>query len=356
MEEDKEVSSSEQQKKKSKRVLLIINCLLLCLGNTGGPLITRLYFIHGGHRVWFYTCLHTCGFPILLLPLIISYIRTRKPFFSIDSRLFTSSAVIGVLMGVDDYFYAYGLARLPASTSSLILATQLGLTAAFAFLLVRQKFTPFSINAIVLLTVGAGVLALHSSGDRPKGVSTKQYVMGFVMTLVSAALYSFLTPMLELLYGKSKQPLTYSLVIQVQIVMSFTATVFCTIGMLINNDFEVMGREAREFGLGQTKYYVVAVWTAIIWQIFFVGAIGVIFCSSSLLSGIIIAVSLPFTEVLAVIFFRESFTAEKGVSLALSLWGFVSYFYGEYKQLHKKKPSTPNTPQSDLLPALPNNL
>ncbi|XP_028800183.1 purine permease 1-like [Neltuma alba] len=352
----KNMQEDSDKQKGSKRVLLLINCLLVCIGLTGGPLITRLYFVHGGHRVWLYSWLQTAGFPVLLLPQIISYVRTRKPFFSLDSRLFLSSAVIGVFMGVDDYLYAYGLARLPASTSSLIVSTQLAFTAVFAFLLVRQKFTPFSINAIVLLTVGAGVLALHSSGDRPAGVSPKQYVLGFVMTLAAAALYSFLMPLLELMYGKSKQPVTYSLVVQVQLVISFTATLFCTVGMLVNNDFKVMGREAREFGVGETKYYVVAVCTAITWQIFFLGSAGVIFCASSFLLGILIAVLLPVTQVLAVIFFREKFTAEKGVSLVLSLWGFVSYFYGEYnKQLQKKKQNNPNPHESELLPSLPNN-
>ena len=67
------------------------------------------------------------------------------------------------------------------------------------------------------------------------------------------------------------------------------------------------------------------------------GAAGIIFCASSLLSGILIAVLLPVTEILAVIFYREKFQAEKGVALALSLWGFVSYFYGEIKDNEKKK-------------------
>lgn len=101
--------------------------------------------------------------------------------------------------------------------------------------------------------------------------------------------------------------------------------------------FQVIGREAREFELGETKYYVIVVVSAFVWQCFFLGAIGVIFCASSLLSAIIIAVLLPVTEILAVIFFKEKFQAEKGVSLALSLWGFVSYVYGELKQQNKKK-------------------
>ena len=108
------------------------------------------------------------------------------------------------------------------------------------------------------------------------------------------------------------------------------------IGCWNHNGF-IIPREARAFELGETKYYVVLVWSAIIWQCFFMGAVGVIFCASSLLSGIVIAVLLPVTEVLAVVFYREKFQAEKGVALALSLWGFVSYFYGEIKDDKKKK-------------------
>ena len=115
---------------------------------------------------------------------------------------------------------------------------------------------------------------------------------------------------------------------------------------------QVIPREAREFELGETKYYVVAIWSAIIWQCFFLGAIGVIFCASSLLSGIVITVLLPVTEILAVIFYKEKFQAEKGVALALSLWGFVSYFYGEIKQTKKKKPAAPQTE----MPSVPNLL
>lgn len=95
------------------------------------------------------------------------------------------------------------------------------------------------------------------------------------------------------------------------------------------------------------------VWSAIMWQFFFLGAIGVIFCASSLLSGIIIAAFLPVTEVLAVIVYKESFHAEKGVALVLSLWGFVSYFYGEIKQDREKNKN--RCPETDLPQSLPPN-
>ena len=73
------------------------------------------------------------------------------------------------------------------------------------------------------------------------------------------------------------------------------------------------------------------------------GVIGVIYCSSSLMSGVMIAVLLPVTEVLAVIFYRENFSGEKGLALFLSLWGFVSYFYGEFRQTKKQKNKSPQT-------------
>ncbi|XP_061362110.1 purine permease 1-like isoform X1 [Gastrolobium bilobum] len=347
----------EEDKRSMKRLLLVINSILLAIGTSGGPLVMRLYFIHGGKRVWLSSFLETGGFPIILIPLAISYIHHRhrhrhttaaKPkLVSMKPPLFVASAIIGILTGLDDYLYACGVARLPVSTFSLIQASHLAFTAIFAFLLVKQNFTAYSVNSIVLLTVGAVVLALRSSGDRPHGESTKQYVIGFVMIVAAAALYGFVLPLVELVYSKTKQTITYSLVMEIQFVMCFFATLFCTIGMIIDNDFKVIPREARDYKLGETKYYVVLVWSAIMWQFFFLGAIGVIFCASSLLSGIIIAAFLPVTEVLAVIVYRENFQAEKGVALVLSLWGFVSYFYGEIKQAKKKK-NKKRCPETEL--------
>ncbi|XP_059631285.1 purine permease 3-like [Cornus florida] len=334
-----------------KKALLLLNCILLSIGNCGGPLIMRLYFVKGGKRIWLSSWLETGGWPVILIPLTITYMQRRAKegstakLFFMKPRLFFAAAVIGILTGADDYFYAYGVARLPVSTSALIIATQLAFTAGFAFLLVKQKFTSYSINAIVLLSVGAAVLALHTSSDRPEGESDKQYYLGFFMTLVAAALYGFILPLVELTYNKAKQAITYTLVMEIQMVMCFFATAFCTVGMLVNNDFQAIPREAREYKLGETKYYVILAFSAIIWQGFFLGAIGVIFCASSLLSGVLIAVLLPATEILAVIFYHEKFQAEKGVALVLSLWGFVSYFYGEIK--HSKKKSRTQSQQTE---------
>lgn len=124
-----------------KRTLLILNCVLLSIGNCGGPLIMRLYFIHGGNRIWLSSWLETAGWPLIFLPLLFLYLRstTTTKLFHMRLPLFLASAFIGILTGLDDYLYAYGVARLPISTSALIIASQLAFTALFAFLLVKQR-------------------------------------------------------------------------------------------------------------------------------------------------------------------------------------------------------------------------
>ena len=229
----------------TRRGLLVLNCLILSIGNCAGPLVMRLYFVRGGKRVWFSSWLETGGWPFMLIPLIIIYMRRRSKegskahLFFMKPRLFLACTVIGLLTGFDDYLYAYGVAKLPVSTSSLIIASQLAFTAAFAFLLVKQKFTAYSVNAIFLLSIGAGVLALHTSSDRPPNESSKAYYLGFFMTVAAAVLYGFILPLIELTYKKAKQAITYTLVLEMQMLVCLFATVFCTVGMLVNNDFQV---------------------------------------------------------------------------------------------------------------------
>jgi predicted membrane channel-forming protein YqfA (hemolysin III family) len=82
---------------------------------------------------------------------------------------------------------------------------------------------------------------------------------------------------------------------------------------------------------------VLLVWTSILWQITFVGIVGVIFCVHTLLAGILISAFIPIVGVLAVIFFHEKFSSDKAIALVLSLWGLASYSYGDYIAAKQKK-------------------
>ncbi|KAL2933213.1 Purine permease 3 [Bienertia sinuspersici] len=333
---------SKEMSPNMKRCMLVLNCIMLAIGIGGGPLVMRLYYLHGGKSIWLSTWLETAGWPVMIVPLLIAYFRRRAvhpKLFLIDFNSFCYASITGVIAGLGDYCYAYGVKHTEVSISSLILATQLGFTALFAFILVKLKFTPYSINAIVLLTFGAAVLALHASNDKPPGESRSQYYLGWSLTLAASALFALMLPMIELTYKKAKQSVNYTLVLEIQLVLSLSATILCTIVMLASGDYKRYAKEMEAYELGKGMYIVVLICNAIVWQFFFVGATGVVYYGSSLLSGIIITLALPVTEIGAVIFFHEQFQSEKGVSLVLSIWGFVSYFYGEFRVMKKQKKS-----------------
>ncbi|KAL5992603.1 hypothetical protein ACLOJK_013522 [Asimina triloba] len=344
-----------QEKKKSKAVtlwLLLLNCILVAIGQVGGPLLLRLYYLKGGQRKWLMSWIQTVAFPIILIPISVSYARASaagkagSSKFLVGRKLFAASIVIGILFAVDSFLYAFGLSYLPVSTSALLLSTQMAFTAGFAFLIVKQKFSFYSINAVIMMTIGAVVLGIHSSSDRPAGVSNGNYYLGFFMTLAAAALFGLELPLIEAVYSKACKAITFSLVMQVQFLVGVFATIFCTIAMVINKDFQAISREAQAYELGPTKYYLVLVGAAIVMQLLVIGNMGVIFCSTSLFSGIYISLLVPVQEVFAVIFFHEKFTAEKGLALALCLWGFASYFYGEYKTNKVEKEKAEGTMES----------
>ncbi|KAI3979875.1 hypothetical protein MKX01_042529 [Papaver californicum] len=310
--------------------LLILSCIFSFSGMTGGPMLLRLYFLHGGNGKWLSSWLQMAGFPILIIPLIILYCQ-RDPslpninFFASHKLLFYA-AIIGIAQGVDNFLYCYGLSFLPVSTSSLLVTTQLIFTSFVSFIWVKQKFT-HTINAIV-------------NGNRPPGVTNSQYLLGFFITIAAAALVAFILIGTQVAYAKANQAMTYPIVLQFQLCLAFFATITCTIGSLINRDFSAIQREASEFDLGAKTYYLVLVSNMIVWQLMFIGRVGIIFCASSLFASVTSATFLPITQTAAVITFRENFPAEKGMALALILWGFTSYIYGSYMKEQRTKSVT----------------
>ncbi|KAK9096110.1 hypothetical protein Sjap_021607 [Stephania japonica] len=128
-------AEANDKKKPINWPLLLLSCAFMAIGAIGGPLLSRLYFIHGGSRKWVSTITQTGGCPILFIPLFFLYSRHRSnpqsPHFLIEPKLFFFSAIIGVLLGIDNFLYALGLSYLPVSTSSMLIATQLAFVACF---------------------------------------------------------------------------------------------------------------------------------------------------------------------------------------------------------------------------------
>ncbi|KAI3835507.1 hypothetical protein MKW92_023833 [Papaver armeniacum] len=343
-------NSKTKPNKTRNWLLILINCALVSCGSIGGPLLMRLYYLHGGNRKWFSSFIASAGFPILIFPLMFLFFRSKSSADKISSsfwlelKLFLRGVILGILYGLVTFMYALGLSYIPVSTSSLLMATQLCFIAFFSWLIVKQKFTAFIINAVVVMTLGSVLLGINTDGDRPVGVSKSQYLLGFLLTLGAAALAGLIMPLIELSFSKAIRILTYSSLLQFQFILSLSSTIVCVIGMLVNKDFQAIPREANDFALGKAKYYIIMVVTAIVWQLSGVGTVGVIFYTSALFNGILGSVLIPLTGVAAVIFYHESFTGLKGMALALCLWGFCSYFYGEYKMTKKVIVKVENEP------------
>ncbi|MCD7456776.1 hypothetical protein HAX54_033049 [Datura stramonium] len=190
-----------------------------------GPLISRLYFIHGGQRIWLSSWLQTVACPLILTLLAFAYFQRRKIEGPAAKILFITG--VGIIAGLDGYLISWGPAKLPVSTSSLINATQLAFTALFAVLLMKQKLTAYSKCSVVRLIAGAATLVLRSNGDRPAGESGKEYMLGFVMTVMGAVCFGLMLPLIELIYVKAKQAITYTTVLEIQMIIGISATAFC---------------------------------------------------------------------------------------------------------------------------------
>ncbi|PVH34357.1 hypothetical protein PAHAL_8G205300 [Panicum hallii] len=199
MDDDVEVARLDSpappaRSKAMQRFLVVLNIVLLGVGTTAGQLVARLYYTKGGSRKWLSAWLQTGGWPLALIPLAASYAGRRArdraaPVVLTPPRILLATAGLGLVLGADDFRYAYGLEFLPVSTSAILFATQLVFTVLFAFIIVRQRLTAATVNAVMLLTVGTVVLGLHVSSDRPPGVTKAKYWLGFALTLGAALLY-----------------------------------------------------------------------------------------------------------------------------------------------------------------------
>ncbi|KAK9122917.1 hypothetical protein Sjap_012519 [Stephania japonica] len=314
---------------------VLINSGLTAVGNAGGTFMFRLYYQHGGNRKWISASAKAFGFPVLLVPISVLYLFQHRRSSTFDKFLASPKVLlcgigVGVLNGLDNFMHSLGFSILPISTSSLLFAAQLPFTAIFALILVRHKFTPYSINSVVVITMGSIPLGLNKNSDTDC-VTSPKYLLGFVATLGAACLIGFILSCSEFTFKRVAKRLSYSNVLQFQFCAGLSSSLFCTVGMLINKDFTAMATEARNFGLGATKYYLVLACNAVLWQLSLTGSNGLIFNSSAVSTGIFTSTLRPVIDTAAVIMDHEKFTGEKGMALAHYAWGFASHLYGSFK-------------------------
>ncbi|KAH0648538.1 hypothetical protein KY285_033786 [Solanum tuberosum] len=243
------------------------------------------------------------------------------------------------MLAGDNLMYSYGLLYLPVSTYSLICASQLAFNCLFSLLLNAQKFTALILNSVVIVTISAALLAVHSESDTSTKLSAGKYVIGFVCTVAASATYALYLSLLEVTFKRVIKSETFDTILKMQVFPSFIASCACVVGLYASGEIRILTAEMNGFNKGEISYLMTLIWTAVLWQICCIGLLGLIFEVSSLFSNVISTLGLPALPLLAVIFFHDKMDGEKIIALLLAVWGFLSYVYQNYLDDSKAKSS-----------------
>ncbi|XP_008226761.1 PREDICTED: probable purine permease 10 [Prunus mume] len=343
--------------------MTLYTCLVLS-GQSVATLLGRLYFDKGGHSNWLQALMNLAGFPLLLPYYCIPALRKRNnpTTNSVQSEpppsTLTLASVyvsLGLLVAFGCFLYSVGLSYLPVSTYSLICASQLAFNALFSFFLNSQKFTPYIFNALFLLTISSVLLVFQGDSDSgAAGVTSKgKYVIGFLCTVAASASYGLTLSLTQLAFRKVIRKETFTAVMDMIVYQSLIASCAIFIGLFASGEWKGLKKEMGEFKSGKVSYIMNLTWSAIVWQLFAIGGVGLIFEASSLFSNVVSALGLPVVPVLAVIFFHDKMDRIKIVAMVLAIWGFVSYLYQHYLDDRKAKTAENENANGEVSTILP---
>ncbi|CAI0545175.1 unnamed protein product, partial [Linum tenue] len=326
------------------------------LGQSAALLLGRLYFLKGGNSKWMSSVVQVLGFPVLIPFYIFITMKEGQKGVAIDDEddddrkppsPYTLGAIyasLGLIIGLNCFLYSVGLQNLPVSTYTLLCASQLAFNSFFSYFINGQKFTPFVVNSLVLLTISSVLLVFNkddtSSSSTAPAISRVKYIIGFLCTLTSSALYGVVLSVTQFVFTRVVKRQTFKQVMEMIITENVVASVVTVVGLFASGEWRSIDREMDAYRLGTVPYLMVLIWIAVFWQMFSIGAVGLIFEVSSLFSNSISAVGLPIVPIMAVFFFNDKMNGIKGVSMALAVWGFVSYVYQYYVDGQKSDKKT----------------
>ncbi|KAF8055131.1 hypothetical protein N665_1301s0006 [Sinapis alba] len=331
--------------KKCFRISIYVFFVLTCQALS--TILGRLYYENGGKSTWMVTVLQRIGFPVLFLYRFFSRDKQQENTdpsfikFSSYTTLGLAYICLGLLASAVSYMSSVGLLYLPVSTFSLIFASQLAFTALFSYFLNSQKFTPYIVNSLFLLTVSSALLVFNNESQNIKYVSRVEYVLGFICTISASAGIGLLLSLVQLILTKVLKKPSFSAVMDMAIYQSLVSCCVVLIGLFASGEWKLLTSEMQNYSLGKGSYIMTLSSAAISSQVYTIGALGLIFESSSVFSNTITAVGLPIVPVVAVIVFHDKMDSLKIFSIILAIWGFFSFVYQHY--LDEKKLKTCHT-------------
>ncbi|KAK7270198.1 hypothetical protein RIF29_23167 [Crotalaria pallida] len=330
-------------------ILVAMYSVFVLLGHSAATLLGRLYYERGGKSKWIVTLVQHVSFPVLLLSYFIpapkSTIRNhnqseQKPSTAVVASIYVS---LGLFEALNCYLFATGLQFLPVSTYSLIGASELAFNASFSFFLNSLKFTPFIVNSLLLLTISSALLAFQTETDHSTENSKKEHVIGFICTVAASAGEGLLLSVRQFTFEKVVKKETFKVIMDLIICESLVATCVIVVGLFASGEWKGLHKEMEEFETGKASYLLTLIFTAINWELYCIGCVGLVFEVSSLFSNSMSVLGLPIVPISAVIIFHEKMHGIKAISMVLAVWGFISYLYQHYLDDRQSNTETKNT-------------
>ena len=315
-------------------MLVSLNIAFLLIGECSAVILSRFYYERGGTSKWVAALLQTAAFPVIYIAFFFFFPSPKKLPAAIDRPSIPTLSLIyfllGSLLASNTMLYSIGLRFIPVSTFSLICGTQLAFNAIFSFFINSQKFTPWIINSLVLLTLSASLVAVNSDPVEHEGVSKGEYALGFICTLAASAGYSLLLCLMQLSFEKVLKKETFSVILDMQIYTSLVATFISIGGLFASGEWRGLKDEMENFKEGRVVYIMTLVGASLASQVQFIGILGLIFVVSSLFSNVITALAYPLVPVAAVLIYHETMNGAKVVAMLLGIWGTASYLFQHY--------------------------
>jgi hypothetical protein len=158
--------------------------------------------------------------------------------------------------------------------------------------------------------------------------------------------------LVQLTYRSVARRETLCVILEGQAVLSAFGTVFSVGGMAAAREIPTpLLREASAAGFrhGPAAYTATLAAVAVSWQLSFLGAAGLVFSGSALLSSVVSSALFPAVTLVALATFHDEFSVLKVASIVLSIWGIVSYAYGGYAEAKRQSQDTTTVSTSPSL-------
>ncbi|MCE5165653.1 hypothetical protein HAX54_011290 [Datura stramonium] len=328
-------NSSLQSSKFTVWLQLFIFTLFALAGQAVGTLLGRLYYEQGGQSRWIATLAQTAGFPFLL-PFICypSPKNHNEQEFSIHQpSIFVHASVyisLGLFQVANSMLFTVGLQYLPASTYALIAGSQLAFNALTSFFLNGHKITPIILNSVVILSFSSSAIIFQDETGDSGEISRKSLLIGFSAATFGSLGYALQFSLTELAFQKVFKSGSLKVVMKMSFFIGLFVTLTSTVGLFASGNWRNLGKEIGEYRSGKLSYVVNLVCTAISWQLYAVGSVGLVFRASALFSNVIINLGASVVPIVAMVFLKDKTSGLKVFSLLLGLWGYASYIYQHY--------------------------